>query len=695
MALFFEDNLAHSNDAAFLVESKFVKGGFLGNFATETALATAFTGVGQQSGTLIDMGLEQGSTAYIENYDSSGSGIFVVLVDASLADVAYDGTSSSGWQNFREFIGAGDPNGNIDSVAFLDEATAANQPVTSAGGLKGGRNAGGNTIQLGVNYGANGDTENVILASGEDSSAKTTVASLNSLKFLYDDGGLVQHITGANLFNWATNLGGVSVDGGATATDIDFNSAGSGLTSTESPSGVYTITADVVGVVAGTGTSVTENAGTFTINADVSNIIDGKGTKVTTQGTDTIVNVNYQTGATNFIATHQTVPTGNQVSGLGGAGLNNYDFLVNEVSSNTVLRVGLDELGFASNFDTTFAANYGVTIDDTDMADIEIGLEHGTNSFLQRVPTASTVADTITNIDSAFLAFHSTYDSGAVKVLFSDLPFLKGIDVDAIDTVNDQAKRYLVLRENASDANSTTADNLEMDLLDLYYMPSATSGEGTLHAPNVEIAGNLTVIGDVIQYSSTEVTFEDEMLLLSVARDATTGDVAPNQSAAASLKAGLTTVLSTDATGAITNQAVFFYDHASDTYKFKNKASNAAGASYDNVKALTVGKADSVSGSANNTTTRSLAAVSKSTVTVTSGGASADDPIVGGGTYKVTHNLNTTDVMVMVQKTSDAGVALATPIPIFVNYDSSNVDFVNISFSATQNGDVYQVYVVG
>ena len=682
MPILFEDKLRHSNEFAALADSRSIKGGFLGTFANAAALADEFDGGAQDPNTLTDMALVNGSTAYL-----TSEGVFVVLTNAANANIDY-GQPSTGWTNFATFIGA--TTGASAALEALPDAAAGNH------GLVVGTASSGSILTIAVDYGqAATPTTNLVLDATDDTSSSINAGSgLASYNFLYDDGsGTVKYNTGANLFGWIGS--GLTVNNDATpstgATHLTFNSAGSGLTTVEGTAGQYTITADVASIIAGTGVGVSSTSGAFTITADISNIIDGKGTKVTTQGTDTIVNLNYQTGATNFIATHQTTPTATQAAGMLGQNLAGYQLLVNDASNNSVIKVDLDDFGFHKNFNESHAASSGITIDETDFNDIQIALEHGTNSFIRRVPTATNQATTVADLGNTntWLALHSDTDGGAVKINFSELPYIENIPATQISTTT---RRVLALLSVPDNTNSVNLDELEYDQPDLYYEQDA-NGEGTLFADNLILENNLTVKGDVLQYNSTVVTFEDSILELNVPRDQTTGDL--TDATTNTGKYGLDFVM--DITSqAVTSKAEFYYNATTDRFEFRRVAEFDAATGADNVAALKFNKvisnAANAVNSANGTSEKSLCAISKNTITIDSAGPDA----AGNTAYRVYHNLGTQDVIVHCIKTqTSAGTPPAGgPFQVFVSMAASTVDYVDVVLGTTAAGEEYKVVVI-
>ena len=229
---------------------------------------------------------------------------------------------------------------------------------------------------------------------------------------------------------------------------------------------------------------------------------------------------------------------------------------------------------------------------------------------------------------------------------------------------------------------------------------------------NVSVGGNLTVTGNVIQQESTTVTFEDSYLNLNVP---TASGV--YQNGTYSSDAGLYFTRKIEA-NAITEFSAFHYDGANDLFKFTTHGSSVTGlvGSADNVTALKFTVTDTnvqadqddtttamaVTDEANASSVRSLGAVAKCTIDITSEttNAATDDNFApekkAAGGYPIKHNLSTQSVIVhAIQTHNSSGVALADPVSIICKYIPEADDTVRVFLPRVQEDEKYDIIVIG
>jgi len=244
---------------------------------------------------------------------------------------------------------------------------------------------------------------------------------------------------------------------------------------------------------------------------------------------------------------------------------------------------------------------------------------------------------------------------------------------------------------------------------------AATFNDPTLFNDNVSISGNLTVSGDLIQANSTAVNFEDAVLALGVPRDSSNAIT----NGTSDIDTGLNFVKTT-AGAAITEFATLRYDISADKFKFTR---HADGGNYteselisgaDNVAALKFTKTDSNSqvDQANGTTTmaaadeanassvRSLGAVAKCSITITTDGSNVGSnyaPAEAGAVgYPIKHNLGTQSVFVVaIQTVNNSGGAMADPQPVYCKYIPEDDNTVRVSVGVTQEQEQYDIIVIG
>ena len=243
-----------------------------------------------------------------------------------------------------------------------------------------------------------------------------------------------------------------------------------------------------------------------------------------------------------------------------------------------------------------------------------------------------------------------------------------------------------------------------------------TFGGNKTFEDNVSIGGNLTVSGNFVQANGVTVDFEDAVLALGVPRDSN-NDI---EDAVSSTDTGLNFVKVTD-NGAITEFAALRYDVGQDKFKFIRHADGdsntvtpygevALNAGADNVKALKfetnvtnlgVDSADvadiygtNPSAVSNDTQIRSLGAVAKCRITITTEATDTDNnfaPVSGAAAgYPIKHGLGTESIFVVAIKDP-----LGTPIPIFCKYEPKNANVAVVSVGITAENEVYDIIVIG
>lgn len=228
---------------------------------------------------------------------------------------------------------------------------------------------------------------------------------------------------------------------------------------------------------------------------------------------------------------------------------------------------------------------------------------------------------------------------------------------------------------------------------------------------NLTVGGDLTVQGDFIQETSTNVIFEDTFLDLNVP-DTATVDITTDSGFRFGTAASTASILN--------KHAQMMYDATADVFKFTREADAGdfsaaqAKSGADNVAALKFTKTDTNTqvDQADGTTTmnaaheanaeavRSLGAVSKCTIEITT---DADDdgdnyaPAEAGAVgYPIKHNLNTQSVFVVAIKThDDAGSALADPVPVYCKYIPEDSDTIRVSVGVTKRLEKYDIIVIG
>tara|TARA_R100001510_G_scaffold23175_1_gene20341 strand:- start:255 stop:1991 length:1737 start_codon:yes stop_codon:yes gene_type:complete len=322
-----------------------------------------------------------------------------------------------------------------------------------------------------------------------------------------------------------------------------------------------------------------------------------------------------------------------------------------------------------------------------------------------------------------FLGSPADNSSGAVNfraLATDDLPDLSSV---YLPLTGGTITGNLTIGDAASDTVTITADvasNLIPDGDDSRSLGAAGSEWAALFVDNITatsdvlITGNLTVSGSVVQANSTAVNFEDTILQLGVPRNDTTNNITA-QAAAAAVDTGLDFVVVTSA-GSVDEFAGFRYDASADQFKFTRHADGGnfspgqviSGA--DNVKALKFSKTDgslatdnadsadllatNASAVSNNQSSRSLGAVAKCRITITT--ESTDNvtnfaPVASANIgYPIKHNLDTKAIYVVAIKDPDG-----TPIPVFCKYEPKSNDVALVKVGITAEDEVYDIIVIG
>lgn len=706
------NKIRHSNASTALVDSYQVKGGFMGSFADYNALVAQFessetagtlAGSGDPN-TLVDMSLAYGSTAHVVDI-GDGTDAYYVLTNPANAYLP-PSNGSSGWTLFRTFIDAGSSTG-LNSVV----EGVAGSVTSNTYGLRVGID--GSTVNLAVDYGGAGTTSNVVLdAPSTHSTTITSVTDLQQFVFFAskgsgnldtatgvgDDNEIVK-IHGENLFDWLGS--GVTFNDGGSSVEVTEYIFGQGLTGTNN-AGVITVDAAVAGILAGNGFTAQYDTptGVYTLTPDVTDVLAGTGIRVGTSGGDHTVTIDYTNTSSNYIAVHSQTATATEIGSMATVnGRNAFEVLVNQIGSNRIYRTTLDDLGFLEFVATN---NTGILVDATNRNAVEVELAvNGTQTFINNLGTAN--ATTLGNISNALIAIHTTDETAVRKVSIGDTGLMTGIP--ATDVINGSHYRLAMMPAGFTSGNEADELKFEATFPLLYEaVPNTSSEGGTLVAPNIRVEGNLEVVGDMIQYNSTEVTIEDQIMTLGALRDDVSGELAVGTNTGSlgfsfvesqNANVGSTVVTSTDA-------ASMLYNIVSEKFKFTSHAANAVA---DNVKALVFDVTDTgadFDDAGNANTTRSLAAVSKTTLTITGDGAGETAQDIANQEYNIRHNLGTQDVAVMVIQTHQpngagtATTAIANPYQVISKFTATSDDEVTVKVSNNpREFEQYTVIVIG
>lgn len=238
------------------------------------------------------------------------------------------------------------------------------------------------------------------------------------------------------------------------------------------------------------------------------------------------------------------------------------------------------------------------------------------------------------------------------------------------------------------------------------YLPLAG---GTISS-NLTISGNLTVGGTVSQTNSQEVNFNDTRLRLNVPTGLMDGGIEDTAAPSGSVNVGLE-VFNGASASALSNGPLWVYNYSTDHWGASIQGSETT---LDNVAALKFDVTDTNSqqDQANGTTTmaaaheanassvRSLGAVAKCSITITTDGANVGTnyaPAEAGAVgYPIKHNLATQSVFaVAIQTVDSAGNTLADPQPVYCKYIPEDDNTVRVSVGVTQGQEQYDIIVIG
>jgi|5_EtaG_2_1085323.scaffolds.fasta_scaffold01460_6 fructose-specific component phosphotransferase system IIB-like protein len=371
----------------------------------------------------------------------------------------------------------------------------------------------------------------------------------------------------------------------------------------------------------------------------------------------------------------------------------------------------------------------------------ELGYLDGVTSAIQTQLNGkqATITGAATTIDDTDLtASRALVSDGSGKVAVSavtstELGYLDGVTsaiqtqlngkqatitgaATTIDDTNLTASRALVSNASGKVAVSAVTDT-ELALLDgatadtvvnskavIYGASGEVSASSVNVTGNVSVGGSLTVQGDFIQETSTNVIFEDTFLDLNVP-DTATADITTDSGFRFGTGASVASTLD--------KHAQLMYDATNDLFKFTREADAGnfspaqAKSGADNVAALKFTKSDTVAQTdqpdalttmpdgefANAAAARSLGAVAKCQITITStsdGSSNFAPDIQGSNGYVIKHNLNTQSIYVVAIKDPSG-----TPIPIFCKYAPIDANSARVTVGVTADNEVYDIIVIG
>ena len=303
----------------------------------------------------------------------------------------------------------------------------------------------------------------------------------------------------------------------------------------------------------------------------------------------------------------------------------------------------------------------------------------------------------------------ASYTTATRDLTLSDLGYTGDTDAEA-----NVATNLAIGTSNGTtqQITSSTGNNVNLVVASATEAGIVTNGAQTfagnkLFDDNVTVGGNLTVAGDVIQQNSTTVVFNDTFLDLNVANTASTY----------ATDSGFRFARKTSAANVLSENAALTYDADVDQFKFTRHTDSVTGAvgSADNVAALkfnktdtNVGQADQADGTttmdateeANASSVRSLGAVSKCSITITTDAANVGDnyaPAEAGAVgYPIKHNLGTQSVFVVaIQTVNNSGSTMNDPQPVYCKYIPEDDNTVRVSVGVTQATEEYDIIVIG
>ena len=296
----------------------------------------------------------------------------------------------------------------------------------------------------------------------------------------------------------------------------------------------------------------------------------------------------------------------------------------------------------------------------------------------------------------------------------TDSHFIVGDGTNFITETGGDARTSLGLGSIATqDANDVDISGGEIDGTAIGVNSASSGAFTTLSATgNLTVGGSLTVQGAFIQETSTNVIFEDTFLDLNVP-DTATADITSDSGLRFGTAASTPSVLD--------KHAQLMYDATADKFKFTREAdagdfsAGQAKSGADNVAALKFTKTDTNTGQqdqangttemdaadeANASSVRSLGAVAKCSITITSDAANDGDnyaPAEAGAVgYPIKHNLGTQSVFVVaIQTVNNSGSTMADPQPVYCKYIPEDDNTVRVSVGVTQVTEQYDIIVIG
>lgn len=259
--------------------------------------------------------------------------------------------------------------------------------------------------------------------------------------------------------------------------------------------------------------------------------------------------------------------------------------------------------------------------------------------------------------------------------------------------------------------DGATANSVVNSVAVIYGASGEVAASSLATTGNVTIGGSLTVQGDFIQETSTNVIFEDTFLDLNVP-DTATADITSDSGLRFGTAASTASVLD--------KHAQLMYDATADKFKFTreedagNFSAAQAKSGADNVAALKFTKTDTntqadqadgtttmaAADEANASSARSLGAVAKCSITITTDAANVGDnyaPAEAGAVgYPIKHNLDTQSVFVVaIQTVNNSGSVMADPQPVYCKYIPEDDNTVRVSVGVTQATEQYDIIVIG
>ena len=239
---------------------------------------------------------------------------------------------------------------------------------------------------------------------------------------------------------------------------------------------------------------------------------------------------------------------------------------------------------------------------------------------------------------------------------------------------------------------------------------------------NVAISGNLSVAGTVTQSNSTEVNFNDTRLRLNVPTSLLDGSIENTAAPSANTHVGLE-IFNGAAGNAFSNGPLWVYNYSTDhwgasvqgsvgtldnvkAFKF-NVTTSSLGAEANATNDIADLYGQSSSARSNDTNVRSIGAVSKCTIDITTDASDSPNnfaPVAAAANgYPIQHDLDTSSVFVFALKTHQAGAAgtggaataIGEPQPIFCKFKVLTSNIVEVSVGITIENEKYDIIVIG